>query len=257
MNKSIVQLIRPLLRRIFPRKWRERRAIAAEARRHQRYSNLPVDKIFANIYQHGEWGGNSSEYYSGSGSHEPSIVSPYVEAVQTLLRGMPSPPVLVDVGSGDFNVGKNFVELVRHYYACDIVSDLQKYNAEKFQHRNLEFLCLNAVEDDLPDGDLIVVRQVFQHLSNAQISQVVRKCFKYQRWIITEHLPGWEDFQPNADITAGCGIRALFNSGVVLTAKPFNVTGYNTRVLCEVAEHGGVIRTTLFERQSISTGMAV
>jgi hypothetical protein len=241
--------MRALLRRIVPRKWREKRAIAAEARRHLRYSNLPVDKVFADIYRHGEWGGNSSEYYSGSGSHEPSIVSPYVQAVQTLLRNMPSPPVLVDLGSGDFNVGKNFVELVKHYYACDIVPDLQKHNAEKFQNQNLEFLCLNAVEDDLPDGDLIVVRQVFQHLSNDQISQVVRKCFKYPRWLITEHLPCGEEFQPNADITAGCGIRVLFKSGVVLTAPPFNVEGYSTRVVCEVPEHGAVIRTTLFERQ--------
>ena len=29
---------------------------------------------------------------------------------------------------------------------------------------------------------------------------------------------------------------------------PFNVNGYATRILCEVPESGGVIRTTLFER---------
>ncbi len=129
---------------------------------------------------------------------------------------------------------------------------MQEHNRQTFAFPNVEFLTLNAVDDPVPDGDIVFIRQVFQHLSNGHIQQVIGKCLKFKRWVITEHLPAMSGFQPNADITAGCGIRILVNSGVVLTAPPFNVTGYTTRVLCEVPEHGGLIRTTLFERAGLA-----
>lgn len=248
-------LLRSMVRRILPRKLLEMRARAAEARQHRRYSNLSVERVFSEIYQNKEWGGDQGSYYSGTGSHDPAIVTPYVQAVQTLLASFPDKPVLVDLGSGDFNVGRHFVDFAQHYYACDIVAELQEHNRKCFDFPNVEFLSLNAVDDALPDGDIIFVRQVFQHLSNAHIQQVLEKCQKYPRWVITEHLPDTPGFQPNADITAGCGIRMLFNSGVVLTAPPFNVTGYTTRLLCEVPEYGGVIRTLLFERDPLAGGI--
>lgn len=241
-------LLRSIVRRVLPKKLLEMRAHAAEARQHRRYSHLSVERVFSEIYLNKEWGSDKGAYYSGTGSHDPAIVEPYLLAVQKLLGSFAEKPVLVDVGSGDFNVGRHFVEFAKHYYACDIVADLQRYNSDNFAFPNVEFLTLNAVDDALPDGDIIFIRQVFQHLSNAHIQQVLEKCFKFRRWVITEHLPASIGFEPNADITAGCGIRILVNSGVVLTALPFNVTGYATRVLCEVPEHGGVIRTTLFER---------
>ena len=110
------------------------------------------------------------------------------------------------------------------------------------------FLCLNIIEENFPDGDIVLLRQVLQHLSNAQISKVVQKCYKYEKWVVTEHLPLGGKFHPNVDISAGPGIRLSINSGIVLTEPPFNVHNYKTRVLCEHEEHGGVIRTILFER---------
>ena len=246
--------LRSIARHILPKRLLEIRARAAEARQHQRYQNLPVEQVFSEIYLNKEWGGDKGAYYSGTGSHDPAIVTPYVQAVQALLASFPDKPVLVDLGSGDFNVGRHFVDFAKYYYACDIVAELQAYNRTHFDFPNVEFLGLNAVDDALPDGDIIFIRQVFQHLSNAQIGQVLKKCQKFQRWVITEHLPGTPDFSPNADITAGCGIRMLFDSGVVLTAPPFNVTGYAIRLLCEVPEYGGVIRTILFERDVIADG---
>ena len=247
-------LLRSIVRRILPKRLLEMRARAAEARQHRRYSSLPVDRVFSEIYQNKEWGSDKGSFYSGTGSHDLAIVTPYVKAVQALVSSFTNKPVMVDLGCGDFNVGRYFVDFAQHYYACDIVSELQEYNRKSFNFSNVEFLSLNAVDDALPDGDIIFVRQVFQHLSNSQIQQVLGKCQKYQRWVITEHLPETPGFQPNADITAGCGIRMLFNSGVVLTEAPFNVTGYTTRLLCEVPEYGGVIRTLLFEREVLFGG---
>ena len=247
-------LLHSVARRLLPKRFSDARSRAAEARQHRRYSNLPVDRVFSEIYQNKEWGSDEGRYYSGTGSHDPVIVAPYVQVVKAFLASFPDKPVLVDLGSGDFNVGRQFVDFAQHYYACDIVAELQEHNRNCFDFPNVEFLSLNAVEDSLPDGDIIFIRQVFQHLSNTHIQQVLEKCRKYPYWVITEHLPDTPGFQPNADITAGCGIRVLFNSGVVLTAPPFNVTGFTVRLLCEVPEeYGGVIRTLLFERDALST----
>ena len=173
---------------------------------------------------------------------------PHINALKTFLLSLKEKPILVDVGSGDFNVGMKFPEIVKFYHACDIVSDLQEHNRKKFKFSNVKFHCLNAIDDVLPEGDVIVIRQVLQHLSNEQILKVIDKCYSFDKWIITDHLPSNSDFIPNLDISAGSGIRILFNSGVVLSEPPFSVTGYSSRILCEVSEYGGVIRTTLYER---------
>lgn len=233
--RRIVRALRP---------WKARARAAHLKRGHQ-----PVERIFAEIYRDNEWGGGKGAYYSGAGSHDSAIIEPYVKAVRALLSSLPGKPAVIDLGSGDFNVGRHFVDFVRHYYACDIVPDLQEYNRQHFVFSNVEFLCVNAVENELPAGDVVCIRQVLQHLSNAQIQQVIDRCQKYGRWIVSEHLADASGFIPNVDISAGCGTRVLFKSGVVLTAPPFNVTGYSTRTLCEVYGYGGVIRTTLFERQ--------
>ena len=130
---------------------------------------------------------------------------------------------------------------------CVWKPELQAHNRGHFKFSNVDFLCLNIVEDDLPDGDVIFLRQVLQHLSNQHIQKVLDKCRKYSFWVVTEHLPADKNFKPNADINAGCGIRLLFNSGVDLMKPPFNVDAPIVRVLCEVPADNGVIRTTLFE----------
>ena len=48
-------------------------------------------------------------------------------------------PVVIDYGCGDFNVGKNFINEVKTYYAYDVVDNLIKYNKKKFKFKNLHF----------------------------------------------------------------------------------------------------------------------
>jgi len=248
------KLLRVFIKNIFPRSLLNARARAVEKRQHLKYQGLGVEHVFREIYEKNEWGGKKGEFYSGSGSHDPNIVTPYIQEIQVFLTSLLFRPTIVDLGSGDFNIGRNFVDKAERYYACDIVPELQEYNRKHFSFLNVEFVCLNIVEDDLPDGDVIFLRQVLQHLSNEHIQKVIDKCRKYSRWVVTEHLPAGIDFKPNVDITAGCGIRVLFNSGIDLMKPPFSVNGYVTRVLCEVPENGGVIRTTLFELSNENEG---
>jgi hypothetical protein len=241
--------MRKTLKKFIPQWLLAAGANALERQRHRIYSKLPVEQVFAKIYADKEWGGEGEAgFYSGAGSHDPAIVAPYVRAVTEYLRALPSPPTIVDLGCGDFNVGKHFVDFAREYHACDIVPELQEHNRRRYPRQTLHFPCVNIVDDALPDGDIVFIRQVFQHLGNAQIAKALEKCKKYDAWIVTEHLPGGDSFHPNIDISAGCGIRGLVKSGVVLTEPPFSLRGYDSRLLCEIPYHGDVIRTTLFAR---------
>ena len=222
--------------------------VFVEKRRHNKYQHIPLAQVFHNIYLTNEWG--EGGFNSGAGSHDPELIVPYIEAVQNFLNELPQRPVIIDLGSGDFNVGINFVSLAEAYIACDIVEDLQRFNREQYVASNLKFVCLDISNDELPDGDVVFIRQVLQHLSNMHINRVLEKCRKYSKWVITEHIPDSADFCANIDITAGCGTRLLLNSGVVITEPPFSVAGYNERILCNVRGYGGVVRTVLYEKDA-------
>ncbi len=244
-------MIKSILKMITPDFILNLRINRAEKERHHLYKDLPIHDVFKNIYINHEWGSGDGQFFSGSGTHDTDIAKPYIEEVIKILKLGLSKPTLVDIGSGDFTIGSNFVKFVDCYYACDIVSSLQDYNRENFNYSNVDFLCIDATKDDIPDGDIIIIRQVLQHLSNKDIKKIINKCYKFDKWIITEHIPSYKHFIPNKDISTGCGIRVLFGSGVVLSKPPFNVAGYNESVLCESYENNGIIRTILFEKATV------
>ena len=182
----------------------------------------PTKDAMDQVYKLKLWGSNSSEFYSGDGSHLPEIVVPYIEKVASFLKSFEKPLIVCDLGCGDFNIGKELIPYTEKYFAVDIVEDLIKFNKEKFKADNLEFQCLNIAEDELPKGDCAIIRQVFQHLSNNEIQTIVNKLSNFKYILITEHLP-IDDFVPNKDIISGQGIRIKKHSGVNLIAPPFNL----------------------------------
>ena len=134
--------------------------------------------------------------------------------------------------------------------ARDVAPALIERNRREFAALDVDFDTLDMIDDALPAGDLVMIRQVLQHLSNAQISRVVAKLGQYKFAIITEHLPGLERFTPNLDKPMGDGIRSGLFSGVVLTAAPFGLKPLSERVICEVQDTCNpetIIRTTLYE----------
>ncbi len=85
----------------------------------------------------------------------------------------------------------------------------------------MEFRCLDIAVDELPKGDCVILRQVLQHLSNAEVHCVLRKLVDFKYVIVTEHIPDG-DFSPNKDIISGQGIRLKKQSGLDILASPFN-----------------------------------
>jgi hypothetical protein len=226
-------------------------------REERRLANLPAAEAFSQIYESGSWGGEHAEYFSGLGSREPRIVDPYVESIRAFAEGSQSKLDAVDLGCGDFSVGARIRSAFNAYRAYDVVPAVIEQNKREYQGLDVEFGCLDIVEQPLPPGDVVMLRQVLQHLSNAQIAKIVPKLSNYRYLIVTEHLPGNADFRPNLDMPMGQGVRVgrqkkgvAEDSGVVLTAPPFSLPVASERVLCEVEDPfnpGTRIRTTLYE----------
>lgn len=209
----------------------------------------PTKKVMQQVYDLNLWGGKGTDkFYSGEGSHEPSLVEPYIKSVIEFLNGFKSPMTLCDLGCGDFNIGKQIVDKVGFYHAIDIVPDLIERNKQLFKFDNLKFHTLDISKDQLPHGDCVIIRQVLQHLSNAEILKILKKITTSQYVIVTEHIPEG-DFTPNIDIISGRGVRLTKNSGVDITKPPFNFKFKNKRALLNLKSKnfGGIIVTKLFE----------
>lgn len=214
----------------------------------------PAQSIFTRIYEEGLWGrANDTQqvYYSGQGSHDPALVEPYVRAVSlylhfhTLIIG--KKPNIVDLGCGDFNVGARLRPLCHHYIACDVAAPVIQWNRKKYQNLGVDFRQLDILADPLPEGDIVFLRQVLQHLSNAQIAIALQKIAKTYRFLVlTEHLPPGNSFTANLDKRSGSDIRLSAGSGVVVTQPPFSLPVTQAQTICEVAGYGGVLRTDIF-----------
>lgn len=179
-------------------------------------------EVFTRIYEDSKWGGIKGQYCSGSGSTE-GHASLYSEAVRSFITDKKIHSVL-DLGCGDFAVGAKIkMEGVR-YHGIDIVDDLIARNQRKFGSADVSFHCLDIVLDELPDAELCLIRQVLQHLSNAQILQVLHKIKKYQYVLVTEHYPSpFVKAIPNKDKPHGEDVRIYDDSAVYLDLPPFNM----------------------------------
>lgn len=208
----------------------------------------PTKRVMEQIYAQNLWGGTQGEFYSGIGSHHPVITKPYVDVVTTFLGSFNSPLTVCDFGCGDFNVGRELVPYTKHYNAVDIVPSLIARNKKLFKSENLEFFCLDIAEEELPLGDCALLRQVLQHLSNAEIQKILPKLSNFRYVVLTEHIPAG-NFEANKDIISGQGTRLKKQSGIDLLLPPFNLkVKAEKQLLCISVNNGKeIIVTTQYQ----------
>lgn len=207
----------------------------------------PTQAAMSQVYEKNLWGGQHTEFYSGEGSHHPELVEPYIQVVTNFLSGFNPLLEVCDLGCGDFNIGKQLVPFTKRYVAVDIVPELIIRNTALFQDERLRFEHLDISKAELPHADCAIVRQVLQHLCNAEIEHVLVKLTKYKYVILTEHIPE-ADFVPNIDIISGQGIRLKKRSGVAILAAPFFTKVKTSKELLSISLGGnqGKIVTTLY-----------
>jgi SAM-dependent methyltransferase len=216
---------------------RRRRRITRQSisRVDQELVGKAASEIFSEIYRRQLWGRPTGDrrFSSGHGSSMGIHVEPYVVAVGKLLAEFAPKPSVADLGCGDFNIGSQIRQHFGRYIACDVATEVLEENRDRYSSLDVEFRKLDMINDEYPDADVCIIRQVLQHLSNADISRVVGQLHRYQVLILTEPLPK-TDFTPNLDQPTGVSSRLArgIPSGVVLTEPPFSLVVKSSRVLC-------------------------
>ena len=167
-------------------------------------------KVFDKIYKYNTW-----IFGSGSGS-VPINNKPYIEFLKKLLKEKQIKSV-IDIGCGDWQLAKTIDWKNIKYLGIDTVKTVIKHNHELYGSKNIKFIHKNILEyGNLPNADLCIIKDVFQHLSNKNINKILEilksKKIKYILIVNDETLTNL-----NFDIKNG-GYRP-----VNLTKAPFNL----------------------------------
>lgn len=196
-----------------------------------RFQNLYRRRSFETIYRDRLWGAEEGAlYYSGEGSRG-EVVSAYVRKLSGIIADMQrtwGPVKVVDLGCGDFEVGRELLRRTEQmtYVGCDIVPGLIAHHKATVNDPRARFEVVDVVTDAVPEGDVCLVRQVLQHLSNDDVLRVLPKLVGYGQLYVTESQPKIVEGPPNPDKAVGSGIR--FNHltgrgrGLELNEQPFN-----------------------------------
>ncbi|MGF7078478.1 hypothetical protein [Mucilaginibacter sp. UYCu711] len=186
--------------------------------------------IFSKIYQKNGWGGKKGEFYSGPGSHN-FFIKGYTKVVADFILDN-DVHTIVEIGCGDFNVSSgilNILDDVNHdytYIGYDVVKSLIARNKSLYGSSKIDFVCKDSCVGRIKGGDLLIIRQVLQHLNNKSIKQITDKFKNYKYIIFTEHQASekyGELIVPNTDQSTGVSIRLTVKSGVYLDKTPFNL----------------------------------
>jgi hypothetical protein len=164
-----------------------------------------LTKKFNQIYALSEWG-----FRSGPGS-DPEFARPFIDKINDYLDRDDISSIL-DIGCGDFRIGQNYKIGSKSYTGLDVSSLIIEEN-RRFENASINFMHgdFETLQCDR-SWDLIIIKDVLQHLPNTSVINVLNKIERYCKIaIICNDLS-----ESNFDIVPG-GYRKL-NLG----AAPFN-----------------------------------
>lgn len=143
---------------------------------------MSSESIFSEIYLKRRWGKNVP--LSGEGS-SPSAVDPYLEFLLDFLDQHKEIQVILDIGHGDWEMWPEGFFKDYQYFGVDVVSHLS--NEMNLVHGNekTQFLSGDFLEIELPNSDVLLIKDVLIHLSNSDISRAIRVFSKYRYVIVT------------------------------------------------------------------------
>lgn len=131
---------------------------------------------FETIYRENKWTNGS-----GPGS-APSNTIEYRAFLERFIRENHVRTV-TDLGCGDWQFSKLIDWSGLDYTGFDVVNCVVHRNQEKYGQDNIRFLTLDDISD-LPGGDLLVCKEVLQHLPNATIFKYVSEIMRKYRFAL-------------------------------------------------------------------------
>ena len=156
--------------------------------------------IFEHIYRNDLWHGGS-----GPGSL-PSVNRPYVRFLRWFLRRNQIRSV-VDLGCGDWQFSRRIDWGQARYLGLDVVPHVLERNRRRYGGASIEFAPSPERARDVPTGDLLIVKDVFQHLCNEKVCAYVDVFPKFKYVLVTNCMQKSRHLM-NTDIADG-GFRPV------------------------------------------------
>jgi SAM-dependent methyltransferase len=170
-----------------------------------------LSERFSAIYRNQVWlAGRADGSLSGLGSDLENTKTIRLRLPELLARL--NTKTMLDVGCGDFNWMRQ-LELNCRYIGVDVAPCVIDQNIRNYGSANRTFYALDATTDPLPPADTILCREVFFHLSFADIWALIRNMRASGVCTMIATNDAGTDF--NADILSG-DFRLLN-----LTKRPF------------------------------------
>ena len=136
--------------------------------------------VFDEIYSKASWKSGTS--LSGPGS-EPENALSYVAFIDEIIQ-IYGINTILDIGHGDWKMWPKAFFSNKKYVGIDVVKKLNESMINGHQTDNIRFLLLDAVEDDLPYSEIVLIEDVLMHLSNKDIDAILTKLKNYPMSII-------------------------------------------------------------------------
>lgn len=130
---------------------------------------------------------------------------------------------IVDAGCGDCNLFKNMDIATTKYIGVEVVPKLTELNIEVFKlNHNMSFQTLDVVNDKLPEGELILCRDVVHYLPNELISKFLLNCkASGAKYLLVTH-------NTHSELSANCATELGIFRPVNLSQYPFHLEPITT-----------------------------
>jgi SAM-dependent methyltransferase len=150
-------------------------------------ANPVAEEVFTNIYTEGLWARDEAgQGTSGPGS-TLQTTEQYREFLEKFLveRGVES---VVDFGCGDWEFSQAIDWNGAKYTGYDVVAPIIEMNKEKYAQPNIDFIHADANEIELPPADLLICKDVLQHLPNEDVNSFLEQICKFKYCLITNDI---------------------------------------------------------------------
>jgi len=135
---------------------------------------MSYKQIFTTIYENHLFGSKESRSGQGSNLEDTKFLR---EKLKEVIKEKEIRSV-VDIPCGDFNWMKEIVFNFDSYIGGDIVKECVDTNNEQYSNKRIKFIEFDLLNDAIPDGDLLIVRDVIGHFPIEDGKKIVDNILK-------------------------------------------------------------------------------
>ncbi len=182
-------------------------------------------QVFNDIYKNYRWGKNPNAVdgiSSGPGSFVQNTQA-YEDLICAYIKKHDIRSI-ADIGCGDFQVSKrilNCLPVPVDYTGLDVSQVVVDRNNALFANDRTRFVQHDAALEKSPPANLVLIREVMQHLPNADIKKMLANLDPASH-ILATNTVAIRARKINIDLPPGSASRAGLGSGLMLDQPPFN-----------------------------------